>query len=79
MFIDKKLYDRLQKQADNFAKARHLAYELGFDEAYCCSHYQEDYPTEMRKYISKLVGGDEWPQEVLDAYNAGVAQGDWES
>lgn len=77
--IGKKLYDRLQKQADNLAEARKAAYELGFDEAYCCSHYQENYPAEMRKYISKLIGGGKWPQEVLDAYAKGIAQGEWES
>ena len=73
--IDKKLFDSLW----NIHEACELAEELGYDTNYldgaeCSDRYEK----EMRDKITSLVG-ENWPQEVIDAYNKGCIQGSYDT
>lgn len=69
----KKQYDALE----NIEKAKDLAYNLGYDEAYCEGVHiiSPTYSEEMRNKISHLCGNTKWPKNVIDAYSKGDYDG----
>ena len=62
---------------ENIEKAKDLAYNLGYDEAYLdgAKITSPTYSEEMRNKISYLCGSTEWPKSVMDAYSEGDHDG----
>ncbi len=78
--IDKE-FKRQFDAFENIEKAKSLANDLGYDEAYCdgIRITSPTYSEEMRKKISYLCGNTKWPKSVMDAYSEGLEEGHWES
>lgn len=69
----KKQFDILE----NIEKAKVLAYNLGYDEAYLdgATITSTTYSDEMKNRISFLCGNTKWPESVMSAYAEGDHDG----